>query len=57
MGVTTTEVVYDPASAGHLGRCEYISETDPAVLKVLPKVKPGMGEGYDWLTCGACGAG
>jgi hypothetical protein len=37
-----------------LGQCEYVSETDPAVLKVLLKVKPGMGEGYDWVTCNAC---
>jgi hypothetical protein len=24
------------------------------VLKVLLKVKPEMGEGYSWVTCGAC---
>jgi hypothetical protein len=40
-----------------LGQCEYVSETDPAVLKVLLKVKPGLREGYDWVECGACGAG
>jgi hypothetical protein len=38
---------YEPATARHLGQCEYVSETDPAVLKVLLKVKPGLGEGYD----------
>jgi hypothetical protein len=27
------------------------------MLKVLLKVKPGLGEGYDWVECGACGAG
>ena len=27
------------------------------VLKVLLKVKPGMGEGYDWVECGACDYG
>ena len=48
---------YDPATAGHLGQCEHVSETDPAVLKVLLKVKPGIGEGYDWVECGACAAG
>jgi hypothetical protein len=31
--------------------------TDPSVLKVLLKVKPGLGEGYDWVECGACDAG
>jgi hypothetical protein len=25
------------------------------VLKVLLKVKPGLGEGYDWVECNACG--
>jgi hypothetical protein len=33
----------DPKRSHHLGQCEYISETDPAVLKVLLKVKPGLG--------------
>jgi hypothetical protein len=28
-----------------------------AVLKILLKVKPGLGQGYDWVECGACGAG
>jgi hypothetical protein len=27
-----------------------------AVLKILLKVKPGLGQGYDWVECGACGA-
>ena len=40
-----------------MGECEYISETHPAVLKVLVRVKPGMGQGYDWVECGACSAG
>lgn len=48
---------YDPATARHLGQCEYVSETDPAVLKVLLKVRPGGGGGYDWVECGGCGAG
>jgi hypothetical protein len=25
------------------------------MLKFLLKVKPGMGEGYDWVGCGSCG--
>jgi hypothetical protein len=27
------------------------------VLKILLKVRPGLGEGYDWVECGACSAG
>ena len=44
----------DPKTSRHLGQCEYASETDPGVLKFLLKVKPGLGEGYDWVECGAC---
>jgi hypothetical protein len=43
----------DPKTSRHLGQCDYVSETDPAVLKVLLKVKPGMGEGYDWGSAAA----
>jgi hypothetical protein len=32
-----------------MGECEFASETDPAVLKVILKVKPGLGPGYDWV--------
>ena len=28
----------DPATVRHFGQCEYVSETDPAVIKVLLKV-------------------
>jgi hypothetical protein len=47
----------DAKTSRHLGQCEYVSQTDPAMLKVLLKVKPGLGEGYDWVECSACGAG
>jgi hypothetical protein len=47
----------DSSTSRHFGQCEYVSETDPTVLKVLLKVKPGLGEGYDWVECGGCGAG
>jgi hypothetical protein len=40
-----------------LGQCEYVSETDPAVLKVLLKVKDGSGGGYWWVECGSCECG
>ena len=39
------------------GMCEFASETDPAVLKILLKVKDGMGGGYWWVECGGCGSG
>ena len=48
---------YDPATARHFGQCEYASETDPTVLKFVLRVKAGLGEGYYWVECGACGAG
>jgi hypothetical protein len=37
-----------------LPQCEFAAATDPAVLKVLLKVRPGLGEGYDWVECRAC---
>jgi hypothetical protein len=27
------------------------------LLKLLLKVKPALGECYDWVECGGCGAG
>jgi hypothetical protein len=38
-------------------QCEYVSETDPSVLRILLKVKPGLAAGYDWVECGSCDAG
>jgi len=40
-----------------MGQCEFASMTDPSVLRVLLKVKPGMGESYDWVECGGSGSG
>ena len=48
---------FDPATARHFGQCEYVSESDPDVLRLLLKVKPGLGQGYDWVECGSCAAG
>jgi len=45
----------DPKTARHLGQCEYISETDPAVIKILLKITD-KGD-HDWVECGACDAG
>lgn len=45
----------DPKTARHLGQCEFASETDPAVVRVLLKVRDGMGGDYWWVECGDCG--
>jgi hypothetical protein len=44
----------DPATARHLGQCEYAAETDRAVLKYVLKVKDGAGGSYWWVECGGC---
>jgi hypothetical protein len=44
----------DPKTSRHLGQCDYIAETDPAVLKILLTVKPGAGGDYWWVTCAGC---
>jgi hypothetical protein len=31
------------------------TRTDPAVLRVLLRIKPGLDEGYSWVECGSCG--
>ena len=43
-----------PRPAATRGECEFASEKDSGVLRLLLKVKPGLGEGYDWV--GAAGA-
>jgi hypothetical protein len=47
----------DAKSTRHAPQCEFASETDPAVLKVLMKVKDGAGGGYWWVECGSCACG
>jgi len=44
----------DPKTSQHLGQCEYRDTTDPAVLRVILKVKDGAGGDYHWVECGAC---
>ena len=51
---TRTEI---PLFATRAGSANTSPKTDPAVLGLLLKVKPGLGEGYDWVECGSCGAG
>ena len=45
----------DARTSRHLGQCEFASETDAAMLRVLLKVAD-KGD-YDWVESGACGAG
>ena len=47
----------DPATSRHAGECEFAAETDPAMLKVLLKVRDGAGRDYWWVECGACACG
>lgn len=47
----------DPMTSPHAPECEYVDERDRSVLKVLLRVKPGLGPGYSWVECGACAAG
>jgi len=45
---------YDPSTFRHPGECEFASETDPAVIKIVLKVKDGAGGSYWWVECGSC---
>ena len=47
----------DPKTSRHADECEFASETDPSVLRVLLKVKPGMGGNYSWVEGGSCSMG
>ncbi len=35
--------------------CEFVSETDPAILRTLLKVQDN--ETYAWVECGGCNSG
>ncbi len=45
----------DAKTCRHLPQCEYVRETDAAMLRVLLKVTD-KGD-YDWVQCGSCDAG
>ena len=47
----------DAKTSRHTGECEFASETDAPVLRVILKVKDGAGGGYWWVECGSCDAG
>ena len=43
------------AKTSRHGECEFASETDAAVLRVILKVRDGAGGSYYWVECGSCG--
>jgi hypothetical protein len=46
---------YDPKTASHLGQCEYVSENNPDVMKVLLRITEK--DGYWWVECAGCESG
>lgn len=46
---------YDPATARHLGQCEFVGVTATSMLQALLKVTD-KGD-YAWVECGSCDAG
>jgi hypothetical protein len=48
----------DPTKSKHLGQCELKDVTDPAVLRMALKVKPGAADdSYVWVECSRCEVG
>jgi hypothetical protein len=47
----------DPQTSRHAPEWEFVGETDAAVLRVILRVRDGLGPGYWWAECGACSAG
>ncbi len=47
----------DAKTSRHAPQCEFASETNAAVLRVLLKVSDGAGGDYWWVTCGSCETG
>jgi hypothetical protein len=45
----------DPSTSLHAGECEFVSETDPTILRALLKVQDK--ETYAWVECGGCNSG
>jgi hypothetical protein len=44
----------DPSTSRHAGQCEHRYTSDPALLRVILKVKEGAGGGYWWVECATC---
>jgi hypothetical protein len=47
----------DPSTFRHAGQCEHLDTSDPALLRVILKVRDGAGGDYWWVECGTCGCG
>ena len=45
---------YDPSTFRHAGQCEHRDTSDPALLRVILKVRDGAGGGYWWVECATC---
>jgi hypothetical protein len=56
-GIADRHEVVGGGTSRHAGQCEFASESDPAVPKILLKVRPGLGPGYSCAECGSCAAG
>ena len=47
---------FDPTTSRHFGQCEHRDTTDPALLRVILKVRDHPEWGYWYVVCGACGS-
>jgi hypothetical protein len=47
----------DPATARHLGQCEFKDVDDPAILRLALKVQDGAHPSYQWVSCAGCEVG
>jgi hypothetical protein len=45
----------DPHTARHSPLCEFVSATDPSVLRAVLRVTPK--DGYSWVACNSCDYG
>ena len=45
----------DPNTARHSPLCEFVSATDPSVLRAVLRVTPK--DGYSWVACNSCDYG
>jgi hypothetical protein len=48
---------YDPSTFRHAGQCEHRDTTDPALLRVILRVRDGVDGGYWWVQCATCDHG
>jgi hypothetical protein len=48
---------HDPSTFRHAPQCEHRDTIDPALLRVILRVRDGAGGGYWWVQCGTCDTG